>query len=336
MSFRKTLLGLSAGLAVALLGTGTSAEPVKIRIQWSVAPAHMTPMIPLAPKEIYENYGKSYVVEPVRMRGSGPALQALAAGEIELGGMSIQALTQGIKRARLDLQVIAQVMSGGVPGYGVTEFYVRKGESTKLEDYKGKVIAVNALGGTIDAAVQAQFRKINLLPGRDYQVVEVRFPAMLPALNSKRVDLVPLLTPFNLIAMRKNEVSKVFTMGDALGPTETLQWIGKADWIEKNRAALVDFMADNIRFRKWLYDPKSRDQVLETISKVTKRPAKNYASWAFTDIDNYREPNGLVNVERMQRNLDDLVKLGILDDGLDVSKHVDLTIAKEAAARVNK
>lgn len=98
--------------ALVIFGTGAlSAGPLKTRIQWSVTPAHLTPVIPLAPKEIYKHWGKSYVVEPTRMRGSGPALQAVAAGEIEFGGMSVQALTLGVKRAKLDLRVIAQVMS---------------------------------------------------------------------------------------------------------------------------------------------------------------------------------------------------------------------------------
>ena len=333
---RHIVSGIAAAIATLAVSLTANAEPVKIRIQWSVAPAHITPLITQAPKEIYQNYGKSYVVEPVRMRGSGPALQGIAAGELDLGGMSIQALVHGVKRAKLDLKVIAQVMSGGVDGYGATEYCAREGEISKLEDLKGKVIAVNALGSTIDAAVQAQFGKLGWKVGRDYQMVEVRFPAMLPALQSKRVDLAPLLTPFNLIAKKKGGVKYMFNMRDALGPTETLQWIGRADWIEKNRAALVDFLADNIRFRKWLYDPKNREQVLATLSKVTKRPAKNYASWAFTKEDNYREPNAMVNVDRMQKNVDDLVKLGILKENIAVKNYVDLSIAQEAAGRANK
>jgi len=52
---------------------------------------------------------------------------------------------RGVKRAKLDLKVIARVMSGGVDGYGSSGFYARAGEINKLEDLKGKVIAVNAL-----------------------------------------------------------------------------------------------------------------------------------------------------------------------------------------------
>ena len=329
-------IGITTALVSIGLSTTAFANPVKIKIQWSVAPAHITPLITQAPKEIYKHYGNSYVVVPVRMRGSGPALQGIAANEINLGGMSIQALARGINKAKLNLKVIAQVMSGGVEGYSATGFYARKGEVSKTQDLKGKIIAVNALGSSIDAAVQAQLGRLGWKTGRDYQVAEVRFSAMLPALSSKRVDLAPLLTQFNLMAKKKGGFVQIFDMREALGATETLQWIGKAKWIAKNRAALVDFLEDNIRLRKWLYDPKNRKEVMATLSKVTKRPAKNYASWAFTNTDSYRDPNAMTNVKRMQKNVDDLVKLGILKKSLNVKNHVDMSMAKEAADRINK
>ena len=332
---RKLLSGLIAGSLVAMAAGAVSAEPLKIRIQWSVTPAHMTPLLPHAPKGVYKHWGKSYVMEPTRMRGSGPALQAVAAGEIEFGGMSVQALTLGVKRARLDLTVIAQIMSGGVKGWASSEFMVRDdGAINSFKDVKGKIVAVNAFGGTIDAAIRAMASRAGLVPAKDFQLVEVRFPAMLPALQSKRIDLTVLVTPFNLIAMKKGGFKKLFTMGDALGATETLQWIGKASFVKKNRAALVDFLEDNLRFRQWAYDPKNRDQLMAIISKVTKRPAKNYASWAFTHKDNFRHPLALTNVKRMQRNLDDLNKLGVMKQKLDVSKHIDMSLAKEAAKRL--
>ncbi len=307
----RLFIGASVAWALAL-GSGLAvAEPVEIRIQWSVTPPHLTPLIPLAPKGVYRHWGKSYVVKPIRMRGSGPALQALAAGEIEFGGMSAQALTLGIKRARLDLRVIAQVMSGGVDGYATSEYHVRKGDITTVKGLKGKTIAVNALGGTVDAGVRAHLGRAGLKSGRDFQLVEVRFSAMLPALISKKIDLALLVTPFNLIAQRKGKTVTLFTMRDALGATETLQWIGQAAWIKKNKQAASDIIA-----------------------KVTKRPAKNYIGWAFTNKDNYRDPNALTNIARLQRNIDELNKLGVLPMTIDAKKYVDMSIAKEAAKRL--
>lgn len=321
-------------IALAFSSAAATAAPLEIKIQWSVAPAHITPLLPLAPKGIYKHYGKSYVIKPQRMRGSGPALQAVAAGEIAFGGMSAQALVRGVTKAKLDLVGIANVMSGGVKGYGASEFYGRKGELKSFKDLKGKVVAVNAIGSSIDAAVIAMAKKNGLIAGKDFQVVEVRFPAMLGALQKGRVALAPLLTPFNLIAKKRGGFEKVFDMREALGATETLTWIGRRDFIKKNRAALVDFLEDNIRFRAWMVDPKNRDAVLALLSKVTKRPAKNYASWVFTGGDNYRHPKALVNVKRYQKNVDDLKSLGVLKATLDVSKHVDNSLAEEAAKRI--
>ncbi len=320
--------------AVLAAATSVKAAVLDIKIQWSVAPAHITPLLPLAPQGVYRHYGKSYTISPQRMRGSGAALQAIAANELHLGGISPEALALAVTRANLDVVSIAQVMSGGVPGYGASEFYGRSDGVKSFKDVKGKVVAVNSFGSSIDAAVMAMAKKHGLKRDTDFQVVEVRFPAMLGALEKQRVALAPLLTPFNLIAMRKGGFQKVFDMREALGAWETLTWVGRRDWVEKNRAALVDFLEDNIRFRAWMTDPKNRTAVLELISKVTKRPAKNYASWVFTKKDNYRDPKALVNVDRMAKNISDLNELGIINAKFDVTKHVDTSLVQEAAKRI--
>jgi NitT/TauT family transport system substrate-binding protein len=331
-SLRKILLA-AAGLAVLSAGSA-SAEPVKIRISWAVAPAHMTPLLPEAPKGVYKHWGKSYVVEPIRIAGSGPALQALAAGEIEMGGLSPQSLVLGVARAKVDLQAVAQLMSSGVNGYGSSDFFVRKGEIKKLEDLKGKVVAVNALGSSIDAAVQAQLSKAGMRPNTDYQVVEVGFNNMMASLEGKRVDLAVILLPQSLTASKKGTLEVLFSMTDALGPNETLQWIGKDDWLKKNRAVVIDFLEDNLRFRQWLLDPKNRKEALAIVSKVTKVPADQYEDWLFTKEDNYRDPMARPHAARMQKNVDDLYKLKILEDTIQVAKHVDTSYVEEAAKRL--
>ena len=335
MKLRTVLTGTILGIATALAATASSAEPLKIRISWSVAPAHITPLIPLAPEGVYRHYGKSYIVEPTRMRGSGPALQALAAGEIEMGGLSAQALVLGTTRAKLDLVVVAQLMSGGIPGYADSSYYVRKGEGIKtIKDLKGKRLAVNARGSTIDAAIRAITGKHGLKDGRDYQMVEVRFPAMLAALESKRVDLAVLVNPFNFIADKKGGTEPLFTTADALGSVQTLQYVTKASWVAKNRKAVVDFLEDHLRFRRWLYDPKNRTAALDILSKVTKRPAKNYAAWAFTKKDNYRNLDAVSDTKLLQKNIDDLKKLGILPTAIDVKKSTDDSLVAEAKRRL--
>ena len=80
----KLFIGLIAGLGVGLGALTASAKPLEIRISWAVAPAHLTALLPIN-TSMYRHYGKSYVIKPMRMRGSGPALQAIAAGEVDIG-----------------------------------------------------------------------------------------------------------------------------------------------------------------------------------------------------------------------------------------------------------
>ena len=329
------LFGLVTAAAFAAFGaTSATAEPVKIRISWAVSPAHLTPMIPNVPKEVYRHYGKSYVVEPVHIPGSGPALQALAAGELQMAGLSAQALVLGATRAKLDLQVVAQLMSLGVEGYPSSDYYARKGEIKSPADLKGKVFAVNARGSTIDAAVRRYMSKHGLEDGRDYRIVETRFGAMLAALESKRVDVAPLLQPFNLMAEAKGTMEPIFSTIDALGATQTLQYIARASWIAANRAAVIDFFEDHLRFRRWLADTANRDQALKILSEITKQPVKNYEEWAFTKKAYYYDPDGLSDSKLLQKNIEDLKEMGILPASVEVEKYTDMSLVQEAKKRL--
>src|SRR6185503_13572604 len=113
----------------ALLVTGAAhAEPLKLRIHWAQSPGHWAPMIAAVGDKygVHKHYGKSYVVEPIFLSGSGPALQALAAGELDVTGLSPQSFAIGITEAKLDLKVIGQQFSTDVPGYAGNAFWVRK------------------------------------------------------------------------------------------------------------------------------------------------------------------------------------------------------------------
>jgi NitT/TauT family transport system substrate-binding protein len=325
------------GLAGAIASFGASAEPLKIRIQHDVAPAHITPLIPLAPKEIYRHWGQSYVVEPTRLQGSGPGMTALAAGEIELAALGAQTLALIVAQAKIDVRVIAQHTSSGVPGYGATGFWVRGDDDRikSIDDLKGKMLGVNARGSTPDSVYRLLLGKRGWKEGSDYQIVEIRFAGQLPALEGKRIDVAFLVEPFGLMAEKKG-YKMLFTTADALGPTETLAYVGRADWVAKNRAALVDFLEDHMRFRRWLLssDPTVRAQVMKVLADYTKQPAESFQEWVFTRKDpSYRALDLKVDTARMQKNIDDLHGIGVLPATIDAKRYVDMTLAEDAGKR---
>jgi ABC-type nitrate/sulfonate/bicarbonate transport system substrate-binding protein len=320
-------------LAAALLAAGAAnAEPLKLRIHWATIPGHWAPMNAKIGAEVQPHYGKSYIVEPIFIAGSGPAMQALAAGELDLSGLSPQVIAAGINEAKLDLHSIGQQLSTDVPGYAGSGFWVRKAEITKVEDLRGKTIGVNARGSTIDAAARTMLAKYGMEDGKDYQIVELRFPAQLPALTSKRIDLAILLRPFDDQASKDPSLKELFSMGDAIGPTETVTWVGRADFIAKNRAVLVDFLEDNIRLRRWA-SGEGHDKAVKALGELVKKTPEEMA-YAFTKGDNYYDPDAKVNAERMQKNIDDLVKIKLVNATINVKAVVDNSLAEEAAKRV--
>src|ERR1035438_4372402 len=66
------------GFALLGLGSTLSAEPLKLRIAWSVAPAQLAPIL-LDPPGVTKHNGTSYVLEAIRFPGSAQTLQALGA-----------------------------------------------------------------------------------------------------------------------------------------------------------------------------------------------------------------------------------------------------------------
>lgn len=324
--------GLCA-MAFAAAGPAT-AEPVKIRNSW-VAPVTNWASIMLEKKDLAKYFGKSYVMEPVRYAGTPPMVTAIAAGELEISNLAYSTLGIAIQNAGIsDLRVIADEFQDGVEGYYSQEFMVlADGPIKKVEDLKGKIIATNAAGSAIDIAMRAMLRKHGLEDKRDYTMVEAPFPAMRAMLAEKKVDLIPAVLPFAYNPELRKIGRTLFAQRDAIGVTDMIVWTARKSFIDKNRAALVDFMEDTLRITRWFTDPKNHQEVMEIAGRVTKQPPQNF-DWLFTKRDTYHDPEMLPNLAALQKNVDMTKDLGFIKSSLDVKAHTDLSIVQEAAKRL--
>src|SRR5262249_7752851 len=109
--------------------------------------------------------------------------------------------------------------------------------------------------------------------------------------------------------------------------------VARKSFIDKNRAALVDFMEDALRVARWYLDPANHKDVEEICARVTKQPAAGFA-WAFTEKDEYRDRNMLPNLAALQRNIDLVRDLGFITASFDVNKFADLSVVQDAAKRL--
>ncbi len=334
----RSLKFLSGAFALAFCAGIARAEPVKIRVAW-VTPVANRASILFEKPGLARHMGKSYTYEAVRFQGAPPMITAMANGELEIADLAFSSFALAVQSSGMDdLRVIADEFQGGVEGYYSDEFFVlRNGPIRSIKDLKGKVLATNAAGSTVDIVIRAALRKNRLDANRDVTFVEAALPNMKAVLLEKKVELIPGVVPFSLDPELRRAARVLFTQKQIVGRTQMIVWAAREDFIKKNRAALVDFMEDALRATRWWTHPKNRREAVEIAARVSKRPPQSFEKWLFVKGgqrgDYYRDPNLLPNLRALQANIRLQRELGFLNADLDVGKHADLSIVREAAKR---
>jgi sulfonate transport system substrate-binding protein len=332
----KTIVA-STGLTILLaLSAVAQSEPLKIRISWVAVPNNLPPLLMEKP-ELMTRSGQSYVVDAVRFPGTPQSVAALASGDLDIALLTFSSFPLAIQNAKLDdLRVIGDEFTDGVPGHYSAEFLVLKDGPVKtIEDLKGKSVAVNVRGGGNDMALRAITRKHKLEEKRDFTEVEVAFANMKATLLENKVDLIGLGVPAMSADPTLRALTRtLFTQRDALGPTAQVIWVAREGFLQKNRAVMVDFMADALRVRRYFTDPANHREMVDMVSRFTKQPAEQLDSWLFTKDDFYRSQDGTLDIAVLQDNIEKMVSLGFLKTAIDAKKYHDFSIVKEAAEKL--
>jgi ABC-type nitrate/sulfonate/bicarbonate transport system substrate-binding protein len=164
--------------------------------------------------------------------------------------------------------------------------------------------------------------------------VEASLPSMKAMLAEHKADLIPGVIPFVYDPELQRIARALFNQGEVVGPAQTLLWASRTGFLQQNRAAMVDFMEDVLRARRFYFDPANHQEAVEIVSKFTRQPSSFFQDWLFTNKDSYRDPDGLPNLTAMQSNINLQKELGFLKSGVDVAKYADLSVVKEAGTRL--
>jgi sulfonate transport system substrate-binding protein len=335
MTIMPTFKCVLGACAVLMAGAGAAhADPIKIRVAYAVPVANWASLL-TEKKDLAKHWGTSYDFEAVRYQGTPPMITALAVNELEIADLAYSTLGLAIQNAGLDdLQVIADEFQDGAPGYYSDEFFVRKDSGiAKIEDLKGKVIATNAAGSGIDIAMKAMLRQHGLDDKRDFTTIEGPFPAMAAMLAEKKVDLVPGVLPFSLNPALREGSNVLFTQKEGVGRTQMIIWTARKSFLDKNRAAMVDFMEDVLRIERWYIDAKNHAEVTAIGARLLKVPPERL-DWLFSKQDYYRDPNGKPDLDALKKNVEMTKDLGFFSVSIDMGKHADLSIVEEAGKRL--
>ncbi|MPZ56261.1 MAG: PhnD/SsuA/transferrin family substrate-binding protein [Rhizobiales bacterium] len=324
---------LAVGALFAASVAPVKGEPTKIRIGYDTIPLHIVPVIFRMP-ELQKHNGKEYALEFFRFKGSPLQVQALAANEVDIAALAFSTFATSITTAKLPIKGIADLAQDG-PWYSQAFAVKKDSPITKVEDLKGKTLAINAFGGATDMAARVMMVKHGLTPDKDVRIIEASFGAMPAMVRSGKVDVASFPAPVWSVHSKAGDLRTLFRQSDALGDQQFLLYAAKDEFIKKNRKALVAFYEDYLRGLKAVVDPKNRQKVLETISKVAGSPVKNFEDWALLEgKDYYHSPDGKINVKALQSNIKSLKDLGLLKQTLEVVPHIDHSLLDEAAKRL--
>jgi len=322
-------------LCMTLVGPARGDEPVRIRQAYAIPVVHWASILFQKPG-LARHFGHSYVMEPIRFKGSPQALTALAADEIEVGLLAYSTLAFAIDNAGMkDLRIIAGEFEDGFQDYYSAQFFVLKNAPIHtVDDLKGKVIATNGAGSAIDIAIRAMLKQHNLDAKKDVAFVEAAIPNMFPMLTSQKVDLIYGARTLAVDPAAQQAARVLFTQKDAMGTVQMNVWAVRQSFIDKHRAALVDYMEDALRAERWFLDPANRQEAVAIAAKVGKAPPAYFDSWLFTKKDQYHNPNMVVDVDALQRSLKLMTDLGYAKSSIDVKKYIDKSIVDEAVKRL--
>jgi NitT/TauT family transport system substrate-binding protein len=232
------------------------------------------------------------------------------------------------------LRVVADGFRDGVPGYFSNQFFVRNDSGIKkIEDLKGKVLATNAVGAGVDIAMKAGLKKHGLVDKRDFTVIEAPFPTHPSMLNDKKADLVTAVMPFALSPVLNKIGHPLYDQREGLGTTQFVVWTMRKGFIDKNRAALVDYFEDMLRIERWYLDPKNHDEAAKIAGSLLKIPPERFG-WLYTKKDYYRDPDMRPDLGALQKNVDKVAELGFMKSSFDVKAHSDLSLIEEAGKRL--
>jgi ABC-type nitrate/sulfonate/bicarbonate transport system substrate-binding protein len=166
MILRKSAIAaLLAMLAFAQAGYAQTKAPAPKKIRVGVSAVSMGNIILYIMKEarLYEKYGLD--AEVITMNGSGISSKALISGGIDIAPIATPTVINA-NLAGADMQILGHTLPGVVHALMV------RPEIKKVEDLKGKKIAVSSLGSLTDFLVRHIAKKKGLNPDRDVILIQ--------------------------------------------------------------------------------------------------------------------------------------------------------------------
>ncbi len=322
-----SVAALAAYSALPLKATRAAPVPIRYATGGGIGPNEMETIIYLdyMQKNVLKHYGREYTLDMTFTRGTPEAASLLAAGQADLATLSFSAFATVVAKDIVPggLTIISDNYQDGHPGNATNTFFVLKDSPIRsIADLKGKKVGVNAFGSAVDLDLRVMLKKAKLDARRDLEIVEVAFPNMAPAIRSKRIDCGVLVIPFLAVEAPKGDLRALFTGGDVFGPSSVIFQVTTNSFLKAHPDIVKAFLADYVEGLHWYYDQSNRSKAIELVAGFTKSPKDVLDSYFATSRDYYRDPNGCISADLIQKPIDAMVSENLIAQSVDIAKYI--------------
>ncbi len=274
--------------------------------------------------ELLKNAGKTYEAEWVRFSGSGDAMPALVAGQLDGCLGTPFPMANAINQSRVPVTVVHQLLSFGFDGHYDDFTVVRKDSGiSKPADMKGKVFGINAVGGTVEQGTRIILTKNGLNPDKDVTFVEARPPFLGQMVRDNKIQGATLFQPFFEENMAKGDLKVVWSASDIYGgPTDYVFMAFDDKFLKANPRAVRGYVEDYLIATNWAQD--NRAEAVKIYSEQWKLPLPVVDSYLLTKKDYLVRRDGKVSARGIQPIVDALSGAGFVGR-FDAGKYIDLS-----------
>lgn len=320
LSRRQVCAGVATAAGLSFDVTRARSAPLAIRLGYSLAAEEQLWLL-MAKPSLSKNYGTVYTLDTTRFTGSSQRAQAFAAGAIDIASSAAEgvlfAAAEGIPST-----IIASISKEALHrGFNTTFLALESSSIAKVEDLKGKTVAINGFSTTGELWLKTALERHGLRE-TDLTVVPIAFPAMAESLRSGRIDAGEFPQPFDAMARKEMKVRTVFTSKTGMPFDEELVvLVGHAPYLKAHGEAIRAFLADlEAATQYYLAHPvKSRQMLID--KKFVLVPADVYLHME----DYYRDPHLRVDVDALKKMQDAQVAAGFQKKKANITTLVDLT-----------
>jgi len=265
----------------------------------------------------------------------GSQMAALTTGELDVGSGSISPGIYNAVAGGVNMKAVAS--KSRVGPRGSAKFMIRRslldaGKPIFLKDIKGKVIALNSVGGSSRLYLDGLLKKAGLRE-TDVVVRVMPFSDTVVALSQSLVDVAFVVQPFVTVVEEKGIAIGIADLWE-LFPGHMSNVLFYSDVLIRNRPAVAEkFMVAFLRGQRYFYDvvvkkKEPLDSLVDTVAKYSRAGDRKLLTLALgvTELS----PNGEMDLKEIHDDQEWYFQKGLIKNKIDVNRMVDLRLVQSA------